>query len=84
MSSPQPDPAPEPEPARGPYPTRRPEPVRPVPPPRPSKTPARIDGESREDFIQRLVAAAPLLTEAQRARLRPVLAPMREPNRLAS
>ncbi|WIX99321.1 hypothetical protein QRX60_35470 [Amycolatopsis mongoliensis] len=39
----------------------------------------RQPGESRAQFIQRLVAAAPPLTEQQRARLRPVLASMREP-----
>lgn len=44
----------------------------------------RRPGETRAEFIARLVAAAPPLTEAQRARLRPVLAPLREPGRLAS
>ncbi|MEV6879148.1 hypothetical protein [Amycolatopsis sp. NPDC051128] len=37
----------------------------------------RTDGETRDEFIARLVDAAPPLTEAQRARLRPVLAPVR-------
>lgn len=35
-------------------------------------------GETRQDFIRRLVDSAPPLTAEQRLALRPVLAPIRE------
>ncbi|WP_318306005.1 hypothetical protein [Amycolatopsis solani] len=62
--------------------TTRPGPARPAQPrvePTAALRPSRVRqlGETRDEYIARIVAAAPPLSEAQRARLRPVLAPVR-------